>query len=179
MASAPSPAVRVLNQGRSQVTVSVAGNGTPFWLVLGQSQSRGWQATTAGGRALGTSMLIDGYANGWYVPGALARGTTVFHLTWTPQHVIDAALIVSGASLVGAIGLIALDPPWLGGREVTRRRRRWTRRRTRLATDGSPEAPTDGSPRAASSSSTALVVWRAEFFTQPFGVPMAHMPAGP
>ncbi len=50
------------------------GNGSPFWLVLGQSQSAGWSATLPGGRSLGPSQLVDGYANGWYVPaGAVDR----------------------------------------------------------------------------------------------------------
>jgi hypothetical protein len=137
----PSPQVRVLRQGRSSATVSVAGDGSPFWLVLGQSQSRGWTATSATGVDLGPSTLIDGYANGWYVPGADAGGTTVFHLRWTPQRVVDVALVTSGAGLAVITGLAVFDPPWLGGmagrRRPGRRRRGEAggrrRRRDRLA----------------------------------------------
>jgi arabinofuranan 3-O-arabinosyltransferase len=90
------------------MTVSVTGTGAPFWMVLGQSQSRGWTATTSSGVKLGSSTLIDGYANGWYVPGSLARGPLTITLTWTPQHVVDVALIASAATLLLSLVLIAL-----------------------------------------------------------------------
>ena len=86
MPVARSPSVKVLSQNRTGLKVSVAGNGTPFWLVLGQSQSRGWVATTQSGVHLGPSTLIDGYSNGWYVPGAVATGTTVVNIEWRPQR---------------------------------------------------------------------------------------------
>ncbi len=100
------------------MTVSVKGNGTPFWMVLGQSQSRGWTATTSSGAKLGSSTLIDGYANGWYVPGSLATGPITITLTWTPQHVVDVALLASGATLLLSLVLIALPA------RARRRRRR-------------------------------------------------------
>ena len=56
------------------MTVEVHGDGRAVWLVLGQSQSRGWKATTSHGVALGSSTLIDGYANGWYLPGRADPG---------------------------------------------------------------------------------------------------------
>ena len=113
-----SPSVTVLHQNRTSMTVSVKGNGTPFWMVLGQSQSRGWTATTSSGAKLGSSTLIDGYANGWYVPGSLATGPITITLTWTPQHVVDVALIASGATLLLSLVLIALPA------RARRRRRR-------------------------------------------------------
>ena len=77
--------------------------------MLGQSQSAGWSATLPGGRSLGPSQLIDGYANGWYVPAGLVTGPTVIHLTWTPQRVVWAAIGVSAVALVAAIS-VALWP---------------------------------------------------------------------
>jgi hypothetical protein len=112
--------VDVVRQGRTSMTVVVHGDGTPVWLVLGQSQSSGWHATTATGVGLGSSTLIDGYANGWYLPAALVRGTTTVTLTWTPQRVVDVALVASGATLVVSVVLIALPPRFL----VSGRRRR-------------------------------------------------------
>ena len=64
----PSAPVTVVRQSRTSMTVQVHGDGAPVWMVLGQSQSRGWKATTSTGVNLGSSTLIDGYANGWYLP---------------------------------------------------------------------------------------------------------------
>ena len=121
--SHPTPPVDVVHQGRTSVTVEVHGHGTPVWLVLGQSQSSGWKATTATGVGLGPSTLIDGYANGWYLPGPLVRGTTTVTLTWAPQRVVDVALVVSGATLLVSVVLIAL-PPRIQATGRRRRRRR-------------------------------------------------------
>ena len=104
------------------MTVQVHGDGTPFWMVLGQSQSDGWRATTSTGVDLGSSTLIDGYANGWYVPGAAARGLTTITLTWEPQRVVTTAISVSAATLVVSVVLIVL--PGLVPRVGRRRRRR-------------------------------------------------------
>jgi hypothetical protein len=118
----PPPALRVDHQDRTSVTVTVDGNGRPFWLVLGQSQSTGWQATLPGGHGLGPSRLVDGYANGWYVPAGAVNGPTVIHLTWTPQRVVWAAIGVSAVSLAVAT-LLAVWP----GSGTARRRRARTR----------------------------------------------------
>ena len=116
LATSTAPALHVDHQNRTSWTVTVDGNGRPFWLVFGQSQSAGWTATLPGGRSLGSSQLVDGYANGWYMPAGAVTGPTVIHLTWTPQRVVWAAIGVSAAALVG-VTLVAV---WPGGR---RRRR--------------------------------------------------------
>jgi len=125
----PSAPVTVVRQGRTSMTVQVHGNGSPVWMVLGQSQSRGWKAATATGVDLGSSTLIDGYANGWYLPASLTRGTTTLTLTWAPQRVINAALVLSGVTLIVSLVLIALPPRVLARR---RRRRRGEPRGTPL-----------------------------------------------
>ena len=58
----------VTSKGSTKIDLSVSGarQGTPFWLVLGQSNNAGWEATVAGDD-LGGSTLVDGYANGWLV----------------------------------------------------------------------------------------------------------------
>ncbi len=116
----PPPALRVDHQNRTSVTVTVDGNGRPFWLVLGQSQSAGWQATMPGGHSLGPSRLVDGYANGWYVPAGVIKGPTVIHVSWTPQRVVWAAIGVSAVSLLVATVLAV----WPGSVTVRRRRAR-------------------------------------------------------
>jgi arabinofuranan 3-O-arabinosyltransferase len=83
----------------------------------------GWcWARVRAGVDLGSSTLIDGYANGWYLPSSLTRGTATFTLTWTPQRVVNAALVVSGVTLVVSVVLIALPPGLV--RSGRRRRRR-------------------------------------------------------
>jgi hypothetical protein len=125
---------RVLHQDRTHVTVQVTGTGTPYWLVLGQSQSAGWKASIRGGANVGSSTLVDGYANGWLVSGPEASGTRVFELSWTPQKVVDLALIASAATLVGSLGVIIIPASffawaWTGSRRLLRRRHVVWRRR--------------------------------------------------
>jgi hypothetical protein len=123
----PSPAVHVDDQNRTSATVTVDGTGQSFWLVLGQSLSSGWSATLAGGRSLGAPQLIDGYANGWFIPAGVINGPTVIHLVWTPQRLVWAAIGVSGVALVGSL-LVAVWPerwnPWRRRRRPIRMGRR-------------------------------------------------------
>ncbi len=102
--------------------VTGAQPGRPFWLVLGQSLSAGWKATS-GGTDYGQPMLVDGYANGWRIIPTAADFDV--HLAWAPQQLVWRALAVSGTALVsGAVLLV-----------VTARRRRRTVR--------GPAAPPD------------------------------------
>ncbi len=90
----------------------VSGARQPFEFVLGQSVDKGWKAVATPGPAaapgstsvdLGTSQLIDGFANGWQVSEAdlqrLGGSDFTIQLTWTPQKEIWAALAISGATL--------------------------------------------------------------------------------
>jgi len=92
----PAPALRVLSSSTTKMQLRITGATRPFWLVLGQSVNTGWRATVAGtGHTLGTSLLIDGYANGWLVHPTGARTMDVT-LQWTPQFNEDVVLLVSG-----------------------------------------------------------------------------------
>ena len=90
----------------------VSGARQPFEFVLGQSVDKGWQAVAAPGPLpppgstsvdLGTSQLIDGFANGWQVSEAdLQRpGRVRLHdsADVDPPKEIWAALAISGATL--------------------------------------------------------------------------------
>ena len=115
--SSPSPAgpvVRVVDQNRTAMTVRVTATGSPSWLVLGQSYSSGWTASVAGGGGLGPPQLIDGYANGWYLPAAAAGTVLTIHLVWSPQQVIWAALAASGLGIIVCVVLVVW--PARGGR---------------------------------------------------------------
>jgi arabinofuranan 3-O-arabinosyltransferase len=86
----------------STVSVTGAQPGKPFWLVLGQSQSNGWQATI-NGASLGTSRLIDGYANGWLVTPTNSSFTV--KLNWTPQRTVWIGLAISAVAVLLCLGL--------------------------------------------------------------------------
>jgi arabinofuranan 3-O-arabinosyltransferase len=138
-----SPALHLDSDNRTSWQVTVNGNGQPFWLVLGQSFSRGWTATLPGGHSLGPAQLVDGYATGWYVPAGRVQGPTVVTMTWTPQRVVWAAITVSAAALLGSI-LMAVWPErwmfWKRRRRGGAARREGARRRD-LAPRGSSPSP--------------------------------------
>jgi arabinofuranan 3-O-arabinosyltransferase len=108
--SAPAPAppaVSVVHGGDTKVRVHVTGAGTPFWLVLGESQSPGWHARVVdpGGHDLGSSQLVDGYANGWLVtPPASGSFDVVFE--WTPQRQVRTAIWLSLVGVLLCLGVI-------------------------------------------------------------------------
>ena len=123
------PTVTVQGGGRTDLDLRVTGIEGPFWLVLGQSRSDGWEARVDGGPSLGRPVMVDGYANGWWVePGATE--TLDVSLVWAPQAAVRLGL---GASTVGAVVCLALAllAP---------------RRRRRRAPEGLPEPPVPGSP---------------------------------
>jgi arabinofuranan 3-O-arabinosyltransferase len=94
------PTVEVREGGRARVEVAVAGAtpGEPFWLVLGQSQSTGWELD--GHR----SELVDGFANGWRItPDA---DSFVLTMAWTPQRVVTAGLLASAAAVVACLAIV-------------------------------------------------------------------------
>ncbi len=92
-AAPPAPTVTMVHNGATRMRVHVSGADAPFWLVLGESQSKGWTATIAHTGALGASHLVDGYANGWLVHPTQASFDVV--IQWTPQRQVWAALWIS------------------------------------------------------------------------------------
>lgn len=85
-------------------TVDVPAGAGERWLVLGQSHNLGWSARLDG-VSLGEPTLIDGFANGWRLP---ADGGQVV-LEWTPQRLVDRALLVSALAILVVMAL-ALRP---------------------------------------------------------------------
>ncbi|MBJ7514309.1 MAG: hypothetical protein JHC94_08295, partial [Acidimicrobiia bacterium] len=100
----PAPTVTVKGENRSSSSIAVAGATQPFWLVLGQSLNEGWHATI-NGKDLGTPVLVDGYANGWYID---TDGETNINidLVWRPQGTIKAALWISLFASLLCLGII-------------------------------------------------------------------------
>jgi hypothetical protein len=99
----PAPRVTVVHNGATRMRVHVSGADAPFWLVLGESQSNGWKATIAHAGALGTSHLVDGFANGWLVRPAHTSFDVV--LQWTPQRRVWAAIWISVAAALLCVAL--------------------------------------------------------------------------
>lgn len=100
------PTVALTRNGRTSLTATVSGARQPFWLVLGESQNKGWRAKVAGGKALGGSTLVDGYANGWYIQPTASSFTV--DIEWTPQRRVWFAIMLSiiGAALCLAIVVV-------------------------------------------------------------------------
>jgi arabinofuranan 3-O-arabinosyltransferase len=118
----PVPDVTVVDDGRTRMRVRVDGATEPFWLVLGQSASEGWTASTDGAQ-VGERRLVAGYANGWLMDPDSESLEVV--LEWTPQRRVWAAL---GLSLLGVIGCAVV----VGFT--------WWRRRGKLAAATAPDA---------------------------------------
>ncbi len=137
------PAVKVLSSSATSATLSVSGASGPFWLVLGQGVDAGWRASVAGAADLGTSSLVDGYANGWYVRDP-PRGTFTVNLSFAPQSEVTVALALSAVGLAACL-LLALWP----------RRRRASHL---AAPAAGAEAPALASPLAAGGSRPRLIV---------------------
>ncbi len=86
----------------------------------------------------------------------MARGPTTITLTWTPQRVVTVAILVSGATLLISVILIAIPATGLGPLRRRRRTRRQRRGRHRAGTSavGMSTAGTAVSPASASRVST-------------------------
>jgi hypothetical protein len=104
-ATAAGAAVQVDRQGPTELDLTVTSDGEPFWLVLGQSSSEGWQADVGEG-SLGPRQLVNGFANGWLVnpPGP---GTMEVALRWTPQRLVWAGLALSLAVALACVVIVA------------------------------------------------------------------------
>jgi hypothetical protein len=146
------PSVKVISSTATSWRLQVSGASGPFWLVLGETQNRGWQASIDGGPTLGGSTLIDGFANGWKVDpadldGAAKRGTFDVTLDWTPQNRVWEALFISGAAAVLCVVLAVLP----------RRRRRRTAWEAWRARHGRVPAERDAGPDATGPNETGAI----------------------
>ncbi len=83
----------------NEYDLELESDGSPFWLVLGQSDNRGWDLEVEGA-SVGRREVVDGYANGWLITPERA-GSLQASLTWEPQRVVWLTLAIS--ALVVAI----------------------------------------------------------------------------
>lgn len=98
------PPLTVDRYSASQYRVSAPSTTKPYFLVVGQNLSPGWQARMDGAD-LGPPTLVDGYAMGWRIDETAAHE---FSIQFAPQRSADVALAVSAAGLLLAAVLIAL-----------------------------------------------------------------------
>jgi hypothetical protein len=108
-AVAPPPAVSTVSADDTRLELTVDAADSATWLVLAQSWNAGWTATVDG-ESLGTPVLINGYANGWLLPGSATSRTVV--LDWTPQRPVTIALWFSLLA-----GLIVVAVLWFTRRD--------------------------------------------------------------
>jgi arabinofuranan 3-O-arabinosyltransferase len=101
------PSVEVVEEGRASSTVRVTGATEPFWLVMGQSVNPGWTASV-GGKDLGESTLVDGYANGWRIRPSDSGEPVVVKLAWEPQQTVWRMILVSLAAVLVCLGILAV-----------------------------------------------------------------------
>jgi hypothetical protein len=101
----------VIGEGATTYDLKVHSDGTPFWLVLGQSHSKGWKAEISGAaggdRSLGSPRLVNGYANGWLVrPGT--AGTFDVRLRWTGQNLMWGAFALSVLAILACLAVVVV-----------------------------------------------------------------------
>ncbi len=99
-----------VDAGATRWQASVATDGEPFWLVLGQSVNRGWELRVDDAE-VGAQTLINGYANGWEIFPASA-GELSLDLEWAPQRQVFSAMAASVFALALAVGFV------IGGRQL-------------------------------------------------------------
>jgi arabinofuranan 3-O-arabinosyltransferase len=106
----PDPTVRVVTNDSTHRVVDV-GALTPFWLTLGEGYNDGWHANI-GGRDLGAPRMVDGGANGWLVSPPAGGGAVEVSLTWQPQRVVNAGLLLSAFGIVACLVLLVFGRRW-------------------------------------------------------------------
>jgi hypothetical protein len=96
--------VAVRREDATELALDIETDGKPFWLVLGQSNSDGWEATVDGA-TVGPRQLVDGYANGWLVTPD-GPGTLAIALRWGPQRLVRVGLAASGVALLVCLAIL-------------------------------------------------------------------------
>jgi len=102
--SSAGTSVTAVDEGRVSADVTLATDGEPFWLELGQSSNRGWELEVTGAH-VGSRRVVDGYANGWVIDPDEA-GTLEVHLRWAPQRLVWVTLGVSALAVLACVVLV-------------------------------------------------------------------------
>lgn len=108
------PTVLVTGRDRLGADVTVSSCVDGCWFVHGEGYAVPWRATvrTVDGRVgLGPPVVVDGGANGWWVPPeVVARdGRVQVRVDWTAQRPLDVAWLVTILGVLLAAALVAVD----------------------------------------------------------------------
>ena len=114
--------VRITDSSPDSYDLDVRTDGTPFWIVLGESHSDGWEAE-ADGESLGSPQLVNGFANGWLVRPTGA-GTMAISLHFAPQRYVWIGIGLSIAAVIACIALVVVAARRRRGPRLGRRRTR-------------------------------------------------------
>ena len=98
------PAVELLSNRRDGATVRIDAADGSFWLVLSESLSSGWEASSRDA-VISQPTMVNGYANGWLVTPGDSEVVTI-DLRWTPQRSVWWTSALS--LLFAAVCLLAL-----------------------------------------------------------------------
>ena len=107
--AAPAPHVKVVESSATSTRLRVSKSSVPFWLVQGESHSGGWAAHVVGGKSLSDPALVNGYANGWYVPAGASREIVI---TWEPEHTLRIALVLAALAIALCLLLVWRGRRW-------------------------------------------------------------------
>ncbi len=100
------PTITTVDGGRVKTSVEIEGGVEPFWLVLGESHSPGFEARVDGVGALDEPVLIDGYANGWYIDPEVVGADPMITIEWMPQRAIWIGLALSALGVAACLAII-------------------------------------------------------------------------
>lgn len=105
----PRPGISWDEQAHTEISVESDAADGPTWLVLGQSLNEGWEAALEG-TDLGAPVLLNGFANGFFVPET--DDPTRIDLSWAPQRSMRIALAVSAAGILAALVVSVRGRRW-------------------------------------------------------------------
>jgi arabinofuranan 3-O-arabinosyltransferase len=105
------------HHGPARANGELATDGAPFWLRLQQSMNDGWELDIDDAEVDGP-VTLDSNATGWLVTPEHA-GTLAYRVTWTPQRLVDVAVILTALSAVLCFALVFFG--WRRSRGRTRR----------------------------------------------------------
>lgn len=96
----------LVDSGRRHRTIDVPPCPGGCWVIVGEGYNSAWSASVDG-VDLGAPTLVDGNANGWWLPPSDA-GRTV-EARWTAQRTLTIALWLSAIGALCLVGLVVWD----------------------------------------------------------------------
>jgi hypothetical protein len=99
------PTVRFRRVSPTRYDVWVSNATAPFVLVFSETYDRRWSATVNGNQ-VGKHLMLNGYANGWYIH---KDGSYAIDLEYLPQRLVSVGLAISLSTLIGLAAYVIVD----------------------------------------------------------------------